>query len=217
MEERQIFRLPGVSVSSMDAKKRMIRRSPFVSFEPSGQLKQSGTFQPSLPTVLQWLHTQSSRCHLQIPGVIPAVGSRGSLLCRYSGAPAGPSSARGNAEITKGFCLPPLSQPMLRGSSKARTLCQELASSPSSPPSFPPPVPALRRRLRRRLCLSREPHAPRCPSLLLILSPLPVLPPAGREAAAPVTLQWKSLTPQYLLDDGQHGSGVLKNDVTGLL
>lgn len=117
MEERQIFRLPGVSVSSMDAKKRMIRRSPFVSFEPSGQLKQSGTFQPSLPTVLQWLHTQSSRCHLQIPGVIPAVGSRGSLLCRYSGAPAGPSSARGNAEITKGFCLPPLSQPMLRGSS----------------------------------------------------------------------------------------------------
>lgn len=117
MEERQIFRLPGVSVSSMDAKKRMIRRSPFVSFEPSGQLKQSGTFQPSLPTVLQWLHTQSSRCHLQIPGVIPAVGSLGSLLCRYSGAPAGPSSARGNAEITKGFCLPPLSQPMLRGSS----------------------------------------------------------------------------------------------------
>lgn len=104
------------------------------------------------------LHTQSSRCHLQIPGVIPALCSRGLLPCRYSGAPAGPSSA----EITKGFCLPALSQPMPRGSSSARTVCQELplARSPSSPPSFilPPPVPALRR-LRRRLCLSREPLA----------------------------------------------------------
>lgn len=117
MQDRQIFRLPGVSVSSMDAKKKMIRRAPFASFEPSGQQKQFGTFQPSLPTVLQWLHTQSSRCHLQIPGVIPAVWSWGLLLCRYLGAPAGPSSARSNAEITKGFCLPPLSQPMLRGSS----------------------------------------------------------------------------------------------------
>lgn len=117
MQDRQIFRLPDVSVSSMDAKKKMIRRAPFASFEPSGQQKQFGTFQPSLPTVLQWLHTQSSRCHLQIPGVIPAVWSWGLLLCRYLGAPAGPSSARSNAEITKGFCLPPLSQPMLRGSS----------------------------------------------------------------------------------------------------
>lgn len=117
MQDSQIFRLPGTSVSSMDAKKRTIRRPPFASFEPSGQLKQFGTFQPSLPTVLQWLHTQSSRCHLQIPGVIPAGWSRGLLLCRYLGAPAGPSSARGNAEITKGFCLPPLSQPVLRGSS----------------------------------------------------------------------------------------------------
>lgn len=117
MQDRQIFRLPDVSVSSTDAKKKMIRRAPFASFEPSGQQKQFGTFQPSLPTVLQWLHTQSSRCHLQIPGVIPAVWSWGLLLCRYLGAPAGPSSARSNAEITKGFCLPPLSQPMLRGSS----------------------------------------------------------------------------------------------------
>lgn len=117
MQDRQIFGLPGTSVSSMDAKKRMIGRPPFASFEPPGQLKQFGTFQPSLPTVLQWLHTQSSRCHLQIPGVIRALCSRGLLLCRYLGAPAGPSSARGNAEITKGFCLPSWSQPMLWGSS----------------------------------------------------------------------------------------------------
>lgn len=117
MQDRQISRLLGMSVSSMDTKKRMIRRPLFASFEPSGQLKQFGTFQPSLPTVLQWPHTQSSRCHLQIPGVIPAVWSQGLLLCRYLGALAGPSSVRSNAEITKGFCLPPLSQPMLRGSS----------------------------------------------------------------------------------------------------
>lgn len=49
VQDRQIFRLPGVSVSSMDAKKRMIRRPSFASFEPSGQLKQFGTFQPSFP------------------------------------------------------------------------------------------------------------------------------------------------------------------------
>lgn len=70
-------------------KKRMIKRPSFASFEPSGRLKQFGTFQPSLPTVLQWLHTHreltvssadswgNSCCLLQGAAPVPVFGSAG--------------------------------------------------------------------------------------------------------------------------------------------
>lgn len=107
----------------------MMRKTGFAFLEPSGQLKLFGTFHAILPTHpprCNGFTRQSSRRYLEILGVQnPAtlVHRRAPLPGEPRSAPSGElprlSSAHcstRNTESTKGFRLPPLTQPVQKGS-----------------------------------------------------------------------------------------------------
>lgn len=126
--QAEFCRLLSTSVSRVYANKKMIRKSKFAFFEPSGQLKLLGTFQAILPTPARCngCTTQSSRCYLEILGVkdpaalvhrrAPLPGEPRSASSRELASLSSAHCSTRNAEITKGFRLPPLTQPVQKSS-----------------------------------------------------------------------------------------------------